>query len=430
MTNRQALLAQLTKALAATDDAKFRAVVAVIDRQPRHHVLELLIAPHRPRLARLKPPRPLTFHRVVTLPLEAALVPAEDWVPGSYRIPRSHLAPLHSAMRERLDPELVDWVDRMLAGKTTADAGVERAVGRRLWPAAAEVLDGLLATGRKSLGEAAVSARLAAHLLAIGERLVETFWQLPPQSILCFSGEERRAAIELLKDAAQRGTESLALVADLLGARCQSPLAILEPLLAGEISMSPRDKRECADRVAEACLEDLGGEIAAALADEETTPQAAAELVLRVMSGLESLSDVATKLDIDRHAVRQLTRRTAELAEQVTRRVLKQIKQSFDDDTDGVPLYNYEKAARAVTKIRLVAPKLVIASKLDDLLRCAIERYTSAFDAFLARRRERGASTALEEPAIMERLRIIELLFGSPVAVSLWERHSGRRAAI
>ncbi len=430
MTSRQALLAQLTKALAATDDTKFRAVVAVIDRQPRHRVLELLIAPHRPRLARLKPPRPLTLERVVTLPLEAALVPAKDWAPGSYRIPRSHLAPLHSAMRERLDPELIDWADQTMAGKTTADAGVERAVGHRLWPATAEALDGLLATGRKSLGELAISVRLAAHLLAIGEHFVETFWQLPPQPILCFSGEERRAAIELLKDAAQRGTESLALVADLLGTRCQSPLAILEPLLAGEFSMSPRDKRECADRVVVACLEDLGGEIGAALADEETTPQAVAELVLRVMSGLESLSEVATKLDTDKHAVRQLTRRTAELAEQVTRRVLKQIKQSFDDDTDGVPLYNYEKAARAVTKIRLVAPKLVIASKLDDLLRCAIERYTSAFDAFLARRRERGASTALEEPAIMERLRIIELLFGSPVAVSLWERHSGRRAAI
>ncbi len=429
MSPSESVLAQLTRALAAADDAKLCSVVAVIDRQPRHRVLDLLIAPHRPRLARLKPPRPLTFERVLTLPLEPALVPAEEWLAGSYRISRGHLTALHDIVRDGLDPELLAWVRKTLAGKTTADAGVERDVGRRLWPAAAEVLEETLAGGRAGLGELAIGLRLATHLLALGETLVETFWQLPPQPILSFSGEERRAAIGLLKAAAARGTEALALVADLLGTRCQSPLAILEPLLSGDIELRPRDKRECADRVVGACLEELGDEIGEKLADEEATPEEVAALVLRVMSGLEALSDVATRLDTDRHAVRQLTRRTAELAEQVTRRVLKQIKQSFDDDDDTVPLYTYEKAARAVTKIRLVAPKLVIASKLDDLLRCAIERYTTAFDAFLSRRKERGESVALEEPAIMERLRIIELLFGSPVAVALWERHNRRRPA-
>ncbi len=430
MTKQDSILAQLTRALAAADDRKLCSVVAVIDRQPRHRVLDLLIAPHRSRLARLRPPRPLTFERVLTLPLEPALVAAEQWVPGSYRIPRSHLKALHDAVRERLEDDLHAWLEETLAGRTTADAGLEQVAGRRLWPAAATALDATLANDRSRLGELAISLRLASHLLAIGETFVDTFAHLPPQPILSFSGADRRAVVELLKTAAERGTEALALVADLLGTRCQSPLAVLEPLLAGEFPLGPRDKRECADRVVEACLEELGKEISQRLAEEEASPEGVAELVLRVMSGLESLSDVATKLDTDKHAVRRITRRTAELAEQTTRRVLKQIKQSFDDDSDTVPLHSYERAARAITRIRLVAPKLMLASKIDDLLRCAIERYTGAFDAFVARRRQRGESTNLEEPAIMERLRIIELLFGSPVAVALWERHGGRRSCM
>ncbi len=430
MTKPDSLLAQLTRALAAADDAKLCSVVAVIDRQPRHRVLDLLIAPHRNRLARLRPPRPLTFERVLTLPLEPALIAEEQWKAGSYRIPRSHLKVLHDAVRERLDPELESWLKETLADRTTADAGIERHAGRRLWPAAAAALDAALACERSSLGEFAISLRLASHLLAVGETLVDTFAQLPPQPILSFSGADRRAVVELLKTAAERGTEALALVADLLGTRCQSPLAILEPLLAGEFQLRPRDKRECADRIVEACLEKMCGDITKTLADEDVSAEEVATLVLRVMSGLESLSDVATKLDTDKHAIRRLTRRTAELAEQTARRVLKQIKQSFDDDSETVPLHSYERAARAITRIRLVAPKLMLASKIDDLLRCAIERYTSAFDAFVARRRQRGAPTALEEPAIMERLRIIELLFGSPVAIALWERHGGRRSTL
>ncbi len=425
MTGRNTLLTRLTRALAAADDSKLRSVVAIIDRQPGHGALDCLIAPHRSRLARLKPPRPLTLERVLTLPLEPALVAEEEWIAGAYRIPRSHLRSLHGAVREGLEPDLIRWATVSLEGKTSLDAGAERAVGRRLWPAAATVLEDTLASGRASLGELAISLRLATHLLGLGETLVDTFWHLPPEPILSFSGEERHAAIGLLGAAAERGREALALVADLLGTRCHSPLVILEPLLAGDIPLRPQDRRRCADRVVGACLEKLGGAVADKLADEDARPQDVAALVIRVMSSLESLSDVATKLDVDKHALRRLTRRTAELAEQATRRVLKQIKQNFDDDSDSVPLYTHEKAARAITKIRLAAPKLVIASKLDDLLRCAIQRYTTAFDGFLARRRERGQPTGLDEPAIMERLRIIELLFGSPVAVSLWERHSG-----
>ncbi len=428
MTGRHALVTELTRALAAADDDKLRSVVGIIDRQPGHGGLDCLIAPHRPRLARLKPPRPLTLERVLTLPLEPALVAREAWSAGAYRIPRDHLRRLHDAVRKGLDPELTRGVAASLEGKTTLDVAAELAAGRRLWPAAATVLEEALARGRANLGELAISLRLATHLLGLGELLVDTFWRLPPEPLLSFSGEERRAAIGLLGAAAERGTEALALVADLLGTRCHSPLAILEPLLAGDIPQQAKDRRRCADRIVEACLEELGGEVATKLADEDVPPQDAAAVVVRVMSSLESLSDVGARLDVDKHALRQLTRRTAEFAEQVTRRVLKQIKQHFDDDSDSVRLHTQETAARAVTKMRIVAPKLVIASKLDDLLRCAIERYTTAFGAFLARRRERGESTDLDEPAIMERLRIIELLFGSPVAVSLWERHSGIRA--
>ncbi len=429
MSVNPSLLEQLSAALASADDAKLCSVVAVIDRQPGHGALDCLIAPHRPRLARLKPPRPLTLERVLTLPLEPALVDQQGWVAGSYRIPRSHLPALHGAVREGLEPGLVRSMTETLEGKTSLDVGAELAAGRRLWPAAAATLDALLERSRGRLGELSISLRLAAHLLATGEKLVEVLWHLPPPPILSFSGEERRRVVALLQAASVRGAEAFALVVDLLGARCDSPLLVLEPLLAGESALGPRERRDCAARVADACLHELARGVADSLGNPEAPPDRIAALVVRVMSSLESLAEVASRLDPDRHMVRKLTRKTAELAEETTRRVLKEIKQAFERDDGTVPLHGYERAARSVARLRLVAPRLVIASKLRDLLRCAEERYTSAFDAFLARRRQQGRVAALDDPEIMERLRIIEILFGSPVAVELWERHSGIRRA-
>ncbi|HFD16550.1 MAG TPA: hypothetical protein ENJ38_09635, partial [Rhodospirillales bacterium] len=413
MNELSGFVEQITRALAEADDTKLCKVVGVIDRHPRRGPLDLLIAPHRARLARLRPPRPLSFTRVLTLPLEPALVPEEEWEPGTYRIPRSHLPRLHAAVKEGIAPELESRIRELLAGRSTADVAAELGAGRLLWPAAASVLDER-DKGRAQDHELAISLRLAAHLLAIGERLIQTFWHLPAETIHTLAGSDRRAVIALFEAAATRGREALSLVADLVGARCHSPLAILEPLLAGELPLPPRERRECASRIAGACLEGLRVELAAQLADEEADPQTVADLTVRVIAGLAALGDVSTKLDIDKHAVRKLTRQTAELAEQVTRRVLKGIKQAFDDDSNAVPLRRYERAARAVTKIRLVAPEMTIASKLTDLLRCAEGRYAEAFGAFLGRRRQAGKPAALDEPEVMERLRIIELLFGSP----------------
>ena len=94
------------------------------------------MAPLRSRLARLRPPRPLRFARLLFLPLDPLIVPAQRWRPGDPGIPRTVIPVLAAAVEARLGAT-GQQVAALIAGRTTADTGVIEAAGALLWPAAA-----------------------------------------------------------------------------------------------------------------------------------------------------------------------------------------------------------------------------------------------------------------------------------------------------
>jgi hypothetical protein len=106
---------------------------------PNRGQADQLIAPLRPRLTRLRPPRPLRFARLLFLPLDPLIVPTPWWKQPQPAIPRTVIPVLAAAVERALGP-MARSVASLIDGKTTQNAAVVAEAGALLWPRAAEIL--------------------------------------------------------------------------------------------------------------------------------------------------------------------------------------------------------------------------------------------------------------------------------------------------
>lgn len=146
----------------ASDDALAR-VVAMVDALPERALAEGLLAPMRPRLRGLRPPRPLQVTRLLFLPLEGAIRPTPAWQPGGFHLPRSALRPLADQLRAAA-PEAIAALEAEAAGHGFDEAERVGRLGRQLWSLAAEAMpdaaitDWTAATGLAAAHEPALRA--------------------------------------------------------------------------------------------------------------------------------------------------------------------------------------------------------------------------------------------------------------------------------
>jgi len=120
-------------------DGKLLRVVAMIDALPRRGPADQMLEPVRPRLAMLRPDRPMGLMRLLFLPLDPLIVPPARWRPGSGTVPRTAIEPMTRAVRAALGDAAGD-VDAMILGATTRSLSAIRRAGAALWPQAAKAL--------------------------------------------------------------------------------------------------------------------------------------------------------------------------------------------------------------------------------------------------------------------------------------------------
>ena len=120
----------LAKDLRDASDSAILRVTGMIDRLPERGASDRLLDGLRPRLCALRPPRPLNFSRALFMPLDAVIVPPNQWHASDGTIPRSLLAPV-AALVESHYPELPPLQALLAAGKLP-QAG--------FWRQAAEIL--------------------------------------------------------------------------------------------------------------------------------------------------------------------------------------------------------------------------------------------------------------------------------------------------
>jgi hypothetical protein len=139
MRSSNPAIREVSRGLTEAGDEKILTVVRMVDAMPNRGAADQLIAPLRARLARLRPPRPLRFARLLFLPLDPLIVPAARWRPLQPGIPRTAIPVLAAAVERALGP-VGQRVAAMIEGRTTQDEAVVEAAGELLWPEAARVL--------------------------------------------------------------------------------------------------------------------------------------------------------------------------------------------------------------------------------------------------------------------------------------------------
>jgi len=132
-------LHDLRPGLLEADDSKIRRVLAVVDGVADPTINQALLDPLRPRLATLRPVRPLRFTRLLFIPLDPLTVPMRDWRAGDPTVPRPVLAPIAKTVQARLG-SLAPVIDKIIAGRRADAKEAITQAGEILWPHAAESL--------------------------------------------------------------------------------------------------------------------------------------------------------------------------------------------------------------------------------------------------------------------------------------------------
>jgi hypothetical protein len=215
---------RISRRASFASDSVLHQVVAVLEAVPSRAVLDPIIEAARPRLKLLRPPRPITFTRILFMPFDGAVVPLKEWDATSAKLPRPALQPIADALREAMAPE-VQQISANLSGRNFFDVLQVDAAGRTLWAEAARLAPSLtLPGGLPSAGlNAAQSRALLARAAAIW-RHAEAIWEA---KLAAFSGPSPELVIAALKGPAQESQAVFGLALTSLLHRAQSPGSVL-----------------------------------------------------------------------------------------------------------------------------------------------------------------------------------------------------------
>ena len=101
--------------IAGADDQKIRQIVHLLDQTSENQASQAVMDPLRPRLAALRPIRPLRFARLLFMPLDDLIVAAPDWKPGHATVPRSVLKSMSDTVQMKLGRDLED-IKQLIGG--------------------------------------------------------------------------------------------------------------------------------------------------------------------------------------------------------------------------------------------------------------------------------------------------------------------------
>ena len=140
VNDRSGDVGALRQALLYAGEEKLRGIVAILDEAGDPRINATILDPVRPRLALIRPPRPLKFPRVLFIPLDPLIVPARAWREGRPAVPRSVLPCLAQLVHAGLGA-VAPRVEALIADRSRDPEAMVDEAGALLWPEAAAVLD-------------------------------------------------------------------------------------------------------------------------------------------------------------------------------------------------------------------------------------------------------------------------------------------------
>ena len=181
--------------LSAANDENLLRIIAMIDRLPDRTKLEGLVIDIRPRLARLRPPRPVTMTRLLFLPLSGALVNRSAWRQDPATIPRAALKLIFALLHDLPGTHLTE-TEAAIQHAVFSDLAVVDRYGRPLWEAAARFCEKITPGSRwAEAGFSADEFRIMMRLAAGVWRHAGPLWDVLRRGAAPISADALRAAL-------------------------------------------------------------------------------------------------------------------------------------------------------------------------------------------------------------------------------------------
>lgn len=181
--------------LSNASDENLLRIVAMIDRLPDRAKLDAMLDDVRPRLAQLRPPRPLTMMRLLFLPLSGALVDRAAWHQDPASIPRAAIRPIFTLLRD-LPNGALTTLAHTPPQAVFSDLELVESFGRPIWGAAAQSGEKLTPGSRwADAGFSPEDFRIIMRLAVGLWRHAEAIWGVLRQGFAPVSAEMLRAAL-------------------------------------------------------------------------------------------------------------------------------------------------------------------------------------------------------------------------------------------
>jgi len=392
-------LSRISGRASKASDTVLRQVVAVLDAVPSRAMLDPIIEAARPRLKLLRPPRPITFTRILFLPFDGALVPMEKWAPGSGKFPRIILTPLAEALRRAMGPE-AEEINANLGGQNFFDVLKVDQVGRRLWAEAARLTPGLRL--QEALPSIGLDANQCSELLTLATgiwRHAEGIWEA---KLAAFSGPSTELVTAALKGPAQEGQAVFSIALASLLDRAQSPGSVIKTAAR----LSP-----IAGSIADEKLDDLAAAPLLSLPTED--PVRAAHMAEEMVSLLKELETAPPGRQTDRRSIispllNQIGKASEAAARHMVERQLLPALQNPNAKHRAAIVVNIEHLARALRRIEMAGRRAGIVDGFDELERLYKQKLKATLNAL--------DGGGLQRPDV---IRIAEILLGSEQAMVL-----------
>ncbi|MCZ8279597.1 MAG: hypothetical protein O9313_14760 [Acetobacteraceae bacterium] len=181
--------------LSNASDENILRIMAMIDRLPDRSRLDALLNDIRPRLAQLRPPRPLTVMRLLFLPLSGALVDRAAWRQDPATIPRAALRPIFTLLRDLPNGPLTE-AETAPPQALFTDLDLVENLGRPVWEAAARLCEKITPGSRwADAGFTPEDFRSMTRLAAGVWRHAGPIWGVLRQGVAPVSADTLRSAL-------------------------------------------------------------------------------------------------------------------------------------------------------------------------------------------------------------------------------------------
>lgn len=383
-------------------------VVAIIDALPDRGEADTLIMPFRAKIAEIAPPRPLKFSRLLFIPADPVIINGAQWRRGMLSIPRTAIQILTEHVQRSM-PEETKIIENIIAGQKINNKAVIATAGDRLWPAASRILtsasmpaDWKSATGLSDGDYATISSSLACILkhATIVQGIIDN---RPSKDNL--DGTLRM----ILNAAAERGPDELATIIVILIQRMPDCDRVME--IAKEIgSTNNKVGQKASERAAEYTLESLTNDNAITLAatgiGDISTAAKTISNTMNVLSSISNQSQMQPAKQIQADELRRSIDKSGKNSLKVLleKHIFPTIKKIGNTPTNEEML-NLEDMARDIGSFGQACRKAGSGNFYDEILKDAATRIMS---------------TSIP---IMDRLRLIEIMGYSKVAIKIFEEH-------